>query len=289
MSKKMTNLQAGIAALCAAVILAACSHTEKKPAVAVTFEPQAAVTRTVAGDDFEVVTLLRPGSDPETYDPSMAEMTAMQKAGVYFTFDTPGFEQTAVKRLHENFPAMEVINLSQGIELITGTHGDHGADPHLWTSVRNMRQTLPALAQALAQQQPENADRIAARAMAETTRLQALDDSLASLLAPLRGRSFVVMHPSLGYFARDYGLNQIALETDGKEASPQQMKARLDSASATRPLLVVAESSHNPSQAAQAASMLGTDTISMAFNTTAWDSELLRLAQALRRQADKEK
>lgn len=43
-------------------------------------------------------------------------------------------------------------------------------------------------------------------------------DSLRQVLAPVRGQAFVVWHPALSYFARDYGLEQIGIEYEGKEA-----------------------------------------------------------------------
>lgn len=48
--------------------------------------------------------------------------------------------------------------------------------------------------------------------------LAAFADSLRQVLAPVRGQAFVVWHPALSYFARDYGLEQIGIEYEGKEA-----------------------------------------------------------------------
>lgn len=34
---------------------------------------------------------------------------------------------------------------------------------------------------------------------------------------------FIIYHPALTYYARDYGLRQIAIEADGKEPSAKQL------------------------------------------------------------------
>lgn len=292
-------LTACIAAVAVLLSLLGCrrSHAPEGK-VAVTFEPQATVAAALTGDPGSVVTLLKAGSNPETYDPTMSDMTALQGADIYFTLNTPGFERGALRRVSDNYPGLRIVDASEGLEIITGTHGhahshgdghDHGdgGDPHLWTSVRNMRQMIPVMAEALVNSDPALADSVGRRAMLLTDRLQALDDSIAALLRPVRGATFVVMHPSLSYFARDYGLRQMPMETEGKEASPRQLQARLDSAAARRPLLMVVEAGHNPEQGAAMARQLGLDTLQISLNSPAWESELLRLATALRDRSDR--
>ncbi len=54
-------------------------------------------------------------------------------------------------------------------------------------------------------------------------RLTALDKEVSSRIAASRVQSFMIFHPGLTYYARDYGLHQIALENDGKEPSARQL------------------------------------------------------------------
>ncbi len=54
-------------------------------------------------------------------------------------------------------------------------------------------------------------------------RLTALDAEVAQRIAVSPTRSFMIFHPGLTYYARDYGLRQIALENDGKEPSARQL------------------------------------------------------------------
>ena len=51
-----------------------------------------------------------------------------------------------------------------------------------------------------------------------------LDKEIQAYL-PGAGKSFLIYHPALSYFARDYGLTQISIEEGGKEPSPAQLKA----------------------------------------------------------------
>lgn len=61
-------------------------------------------------------------------------------------------------------------------------------------------------------------------------RLDSLDNSITERLAPVKGGSFVVWHPSLSYFARDYGLTQIAIGSENKESTIRTMQRRIDEA-----------------------------------------------------------
>jgi zinc transport system substrate-binding protein len=60
--------------------------------------------------------------------------------------------------------------------------------------------------------------------------LTALDQELSRILQPLEGKKLFVFHPAFGYFADDYGLEQIAVETGGNEPSARQLAAVIDEA-----------------------------------------------------------
>ena len=61
---------------------------------------------------------------------------------------------------------------------------------------------------------------------------------LARALAPLRGREMLVYHPAFGYFAAEYGLKQVAVETGGRQPSAREL-ARLIQLARERRIRVV--------------------------------------------------
>jgi zinc transport system substrate-binding protein len=79
------------------------------------------------------------------------------------------------------------------------------------------------MARALARKLPGQAEAIAARRDSLLTDLDDLDAHLTELLAPVRGRTMLVFHPAFGYFARDYGLQQRAMETGGLAPGPRHL------------------------------------------------------------------
>jgi zinc transport system substrate-binding protein len=55
-----------------------------------------------------------------------------------------------------------------------------------------------------------------------------LNIEIANKLKPFKGRKIIVFHPTLSYFARDYGIIQYSLESGGKEPTPQRMTELID-------------------------------------------------------------
>ena len=87
--------------------------------------------------------------------------------------------------------------------------------------VRNLRDGLISLDPAGAATYRRNAEAL-------SREIRELDRELTSLFAPRKGMTLMVFHPAWGYFCRDYGLHQVAVEVEGKEPKPAQLKALID-------------------------------------------------------------
>ena len=68
------------------------------------------------------------------------------------------------------------------------------------------------------------------------SRLDSLDSQLTALFVPHTHHAFIIYHPALTYLARDYGLQQIALENEGKEPSAEHMRRIIDTARNLNPV-----------------------------------------------------
>jgi zinc transport system substrate-binding protein len=62
------------------------------------------------------------------------------------------------------------------------------------------------------------------------SKLADLDAELRNTFAGQQGLQFMVFHPSWGYFARTYGLKQVAVEIEGKDPKPAQLKELIEHA-----------------------------------------------------------
>ncbi|MDX1283945.1 MAG: zinc ABC transporter substrate-binding protein, partial [Draconibacterium sp.] len=125
----------------------------------------------------------------------------------------------------------------EGLDLIADKieqHGDHvhidGVDPHVWLSPVLVKQMAKRILDQLIDLKPEKTAEYKANYMRFVKECDQLDIELKNKLKDYIDRKFIVFHPSLSYYARDYGLDQYSLETGGKEPTPQHMKLVVDMA-----------------------------------------------------------
>lgn len=273
------------------VILCGCSGGQKadRAAIAVSFEPQAWMLRQITGDDYDIITLLPAGSDPETYQPSISTMKSIGDAEAFFTLGTPGFEKSLLGSLSSNFPNLKIIDFAHGIDKITETHGhshetndhveDEVFDPHILSSIRNCSLIADKMTDILVALAPDKAEKYREGGERLKTRLKAMDDSIAQM--NIKGKSIVIRHPSLSYFARDYGIEQLTLQDDGKETSPLQMKKRINEAEQKEPAVFVLEKEHASPSDAETAKQLGVKMIEVSLNSSDWLDDLMRLSKEI--------
>jgi zinc transport system substrate-binding protein len=105
-----------------------------------------------------------------------------------------------------------------------------GTDPHIWLSVRNAIRIAGTIREALVRLDPAGSDGYDRGLRELVDDLEALDRRISEILAPVAGKPFFVFHPSFGYFADDYGLEQIAVETGGTEPSARQLARLIEEA-----------------------------------------------------------
>lgn len=202
---------------------------DTRMSVAVSLPPQASLLREITGDSIEIVTLMQADANPEAFEVTVGGMREVNDAAVYMKAGNLPFEQTLTERIGQSNPELRFVDVSDGIELIYGTHahGNHThkvADPHTWTSVSNLKVIAANMLAAVSDVDPARKDYYTANYNRLVARLDSLDAAISSRLDSIGTRSFLIWHPSLSYFARDYGLEQIAVGQDNKEMTPGQLR-----------------------------------------------------------------
>ena len=219
-----------------ALILAAagCSPkpTADEPTIYVTIAPLRSVVEHIVGDDFRIEVLVPAGASPETFEPSARQYVALNEARWIFSTGLIDFETTLLHRLENQ---AKIINLSEGIDLIAGScshahhhhdgHHHHGVDPHIWTSPLALKQIAENSYRAIAAAYPDSV-KYAQNFARLSADIEALDRRTEAALQQAEVKMVVVYHPALTYYARDYGLQQEAIEQEGKEPSTRAL-ARL--------------------------------------------------------------
>ncbi|MDE6453335.1 MAG: zinc ABC transporter substrate-binding protein [Muribaculaceae bacterium] len=228
-------------ALTALAFAAACggkggTRTERRQ-LAVGIEPVRALLEPLARGRFDVVCVMDRSTDPENFEPSVSRRMAADASAAFFMTGALPFETTLAEALPDS---VSRVRLLDAVEPVYGTHDDCGhahhthdgamPDPHIWTSARNARRMVAAMAAELQRLDPAAAAIYASRRDSLTARLDSLDASVAATLADAPARTFVVWHPALSYAARDYGLQQVALGAEGKDFSAPAMRRAIERA-----------------------------------------------------------
>ena len=206
------------------------AESNAKPTVTVTIPPYQYFVDKIAEDKVDVNVMVSNGNNPETYEPYAEQMMELSKSALYLKVGSIGFEQTWMKKLQDNAPDMKVIDTSVGIKPAKTPGGN--IDPHVWMSCSNARIIASNILKALCNLEPKN------KAFFEKNYLSLLKiiDKRDSVIRksfkdhPELVRKFVIYHPILTYFARDYQLEQLAIEEEGREPSAAQLKSLIERA-----------------------------------------------------------
>lgn len=258
-----------IISLLATCVFVSCKKTaDSTPVIAVSVEPQRALLEDIVGDKFKVVTMLASGANPETYDPTMKTRTQLEQAIAYLTTGAMPFEERLADALPEN---VMLYNVSNGIKPIYGTH-DHGhgehnghgeRDPHVWVSVKNARIMARNMFDAVCHLDTANVLFYTERFNRLDAHLDSLDNALAHRLQKVQPRAFAIWHPSLSYFARDYGLEQIAVGFENKELSPKHLTEIVAEAHADSVKVFFFQREYDSRQAQSLNAQLGTELVTI--------------------------
>jgi len=266
------------APLCAA-LLASCTPpaAPARPVVLVSVPPQAWLVDRLAGERVDVRVMVPPGADPHVYEPTIEQMRAAAQASIYVQVGHPdfSFERVWFERFRAQNPSMRVVNGAQGVPL-------ESDDPHLWTSVAAMRTMAIHTAAALAGVLPAEAGAVDARLEATLAELDTLDAEIRRMLAPCRGRPFLVFHPAWGYFAEAYDVHQIAIEHDGKTPAPADLARIIAGARADGLRRVFVSPQTSPAAARVVAEEIGGEVVTIDPLARDWPDNLRRVAAAIR-------
>ena len=198
--------------------------------VTVTLIPYADFVRQVGGDKIDVTVMVPPGASPHSYEPTPSQMVALSNTEVYVQAGSGiEFEMIWMDKLIEQNQDMAVINGSTGIDLMVSSDPDEpGMDPHVWTSPINAKIIGENILDGLIAIDPGNEDFYRSNAEDYLEQLDELDAYIHGKLDGYSNRHFLIYHPSFGYFSYEYALNELSIEFEGKEPTPQGLQECID-------------------------------------------------------------
>jgi len=267
--------------------------------VSVSILPQKYFIERIGGDFVQVNVMVGPGDSPHSYEPKPSQMTALSDSEVYFSIGVE-FEHAWMDRISSANPEMLIVDLSQGLELLPAIahehdeedldhdeeeadheESEHGEeiDPHIWTSPANGAAMAQMIADTLIALDPNHADAYRLNLeefLADITQLQS---EIFATFEGLDSRKFMVFHPAWGYFAQEFGLQQIPVEVAGSEPSAAELTALLSEAKEEDITVIFAQPEFSTRSADTIASEIGGKVILISPLAENWMENLRLVAR----------
>lgn len=245
------------------------SRQSGKPIIAVSLPPQKFFVASIAGDLVDVVVMVPAGSSTEEYDPSPRNIMDLESADLYFYIGTLPYEAQWIDAINQSKNPARMVNLSEALPHdVTCTHEHSGheyvhpmGDPHYWTSILAGELIADVVYQTLCDEFPEHKATFEQNYTTLKEQLNTLDIR-ANKVFQSNGaqKSFVIYHPSLSLFSKEWHLNQLVIEQDGKQPTPIRLKELLEEAKAQKASVVILQQEYDTKTAESISKELGLPT-----------------------------
>lgn len=238
--------------------------------IGVSLLPIESLVREIGGEAVEVSSVQGEGDSCSVFEPRPSAIASLAGVSLYFRIGA-AFENTLLPRIQSRFPEMTVVDIRDGIHVLSTTGHEHGHhdhencaghdDPHVWLDPVLLQALAWNVARSLADALPQDRELFEQRAQSYCVQLAQLHEWLGSTLAPHRGRAFFIYHPALGYFAERYGLEQIAIESSGNGSTVRELHEFMRRASERPVTAIFVQPQESRRHAEIVASAIGADVI----------------------------
>jgi zinc transport system substrate-binding protein len=268
----------------------------EKLMVFVSIPPQKYFLQQIGRQRLDIQVMVQPGASPATYEPRPRQMAAISRTHIYFAIGVP-FETIWLNKIAAANPGMQVVHTDRGIPKIPMAanhvesehrrqkdHQDHHGelDPHIWLSPRLVMTQARTILKALINTDPDHKAVYEANTKVFVAKLAALDADLKDIFAGRREVQFMVFHPSWGYFAGDYGLQQVPVEIEGKDPKPAQLKGLIEHAKRKHIKIIFVQPQFSTRSADLVAKEIGGQVVFADPLASDWSGNLREVAQKLK-------
>lgn len=267
------------------LLTTSCRPAVKEQLITVSIAPERYFVERIAGDKYEVKELVPEGVGAEEYDPTPANIAALSRSSLYFYMGSLGFEKVWLKTIKENNTKLKSVDIStylvnkgEGKEKISHHHGEE--DPHYWTSIMGAVAISKGIYEALIAQYPSDSQTFAQNYDLLLKDINKLEQRCREVFTHTKHKGFVIYHPSLTYFAQEWGLKQLAIEEDGKEPSPRHIQQLIERAGEDSIGIVFVQKEFDRSRAEEIAQKLDAKIYEIAPLSYDWQKEMQRIIEA---------
>ena len=283
--------------ICVTVFLAAFSSSAALASgplkAVVSIGPQKYFVKKIGGDFIDVTVMVLPGASPHTYEPKPRQMVDLEKAVLYFAIGVP-FEDVWLKRFQSANAKMTIVHTEDSVEKIEmkahhcGGESHHEednhvvADPHIWLSPALVMIQAGNILDALVRADPQNKAVYEANYKVFVKELTDFDLKIRDIFSGKGGGRFMTHHPSWGYFAQAYGLEQIPVEIEGKEPKAKDLQDLIINARKMGVKAIFVQPQFSAKSARTIAEASGCRVVFVDPLASAWTENLMKVAEEFR-------
>lgn len=272
-----------------------------KSELTVNILPQKYFVEKIVKDKFNINVMVKPGVSPHNFEPKPSQMKSLVVSKAFFLIGDSS-EKAWLEKFKQNAKNTLFVDTTVGIEKMEmiahdheenethGHHGDHeheeahehsGLDPHIWLEPTLVKIQAKNIYEAMLKIDSTNSDFYKTNYEEFLKELDSLDQDIKTLLSPHKDKAFMVFHPSWGYFAKRYEIEQISIEIQGKEPKPNELVKLIEEAK-KHDIKIIFVSPQFSQKSAQAISKnIGANVVAIDPLSDDWQKNLLKVASEI--------
>ena len=271
-----------------------------KQELTVTILPQKYFVQKIVKDKFDINVMVKPGSSPHNFEPKASQMKSLGNSKAYFMIGDSS-EKAWIKRFKQNAKNTIFIDTTIGVEKIAmlehthhedehkhdnhshdkHSHGEDGLDPHIWLDPISVKTQAKNIYEAMVKIDEPNSDFYKANYEDFLNELDSLNKEIKNILEPHKDSAFMVFHPSWGYFAARYDVEQISIEIEGKEPKPNELLELVEEAKKHNIKIVFVSPQFSQKSAKTISQNIGANVVSIDPLSDDWKNNLLFVAKEI--------
>lgn len=221
--------------------------------ISVTIAPLQHIVNCITDSTIKVNTLIPKGMSPESGDFSIETLKKLHDSKACLYFGTLPFEEAQLMPILQSDKSVKGIPLAHSHSHSEECNHDHHCDPHVWLSIKSMKEISHTITHELCTLYPEQKEQLMSNSKNLSHKLDSLDNLFTQLFAGKETNTFIIYHPALTTFAEDYGLVQLSIEEHGKEPSPGHIKEIIEKAKAGNCTMLLMQEENDKTQCQQIA------------------------------------
>jgi len=287
------------------LILSTCSRSKQQVQsssqlnIVVSIPPQKYFVEKIGGDRVAVTTLIPAGASPHTFEPKPSSMAAVADADCWFSIGLE-IEDAWIPKLQQINSGLKIVATDSGIVkmrmaehdgeapgdenglLDHRCHEHEGLDPHIWLAPALVKQQIRHITSTLCLIDSAHATFYRKRHARFDLEIDSLTAAITTKLARCdSGRTFLVFHPSWGYFAHEFSLHELAIEVEGKEPGLREMGSIVAQARSNNITTLLIQPQFSQKLATTIAKQIGAQVGIADPMAEAWGQNLLSVAESI--------